>query len=155
MKGLGHSQKDFERIVLLPASRAYRRYLDRVSISRDWAVGAAALAIFVEGSVNDRREILEPSKPKTPVEIEKVVKNHPLVQHYGLSPDCLDLIRAHQMVEAGHRQDSYTMILTQVVDLKRQQAILMCLQRALHLWLRYRNSVARACVLEKPSKIGR
>jgi pyrroloquinoline quinone (PQQ) biosynthesis protein C len=155
MKGLGHSQKDFERIVLLPASRAYRRYLDRVSISRDWAVGAATLAIFVEGSVNDRREILEPSKPKTPVEIEKVVKNHSLVQHYGLSPDCLDLIRAHQMVEAGHRQDAYTMILTHVVDPKRQQAILMCLQRALHLWLRYRNSVARACGLEKPSKIGR
>ena len=38
-----------------------------MTASRDWVVGAAALAVFVEGSIKDRQEIQEPSKPKTDV----------------------------------------------------------------------------------------
>jgi pyrroloquinoline-quinone synthase len=63
MEGMGYQRKAFERIDLLPASRVYRKWLDRVSVSRDWVIGAAALTIFVEGSVNDRQEISSPSKP--------------------------------------------------------------------------------------------
>ena len=52
-----------------PVAR-YRAWLEQVSNSRDWVVGAAALAVFVEGSVKDRARNSEPSKPKTEEEIE-------------------------------------------------------------------------------------
>lgn len=151
MTGLGYKRKDFEHIDLLPASRTYRRWLDRVSLNSDWMIGAAALTIFVEGSVNDRLEILKPSKPKNPNEIEDIVKKHPLVRYHGLSPDYLDLIRAHQMVEAGHRHDAYNMVLSHAVHPRQQQQILACLNKSLHLWRRYRDAVARACGLKKAS----
>ena len=149
MQGLGYPAKDFQDIPLLPASRRYRNWLDRVSATRDWVIGAAALTIFVEGSINDRQEIQEPSKPKTQSEIEDIVRQHPLVQYHGLSPDCLDLVRAHQLVEAGHRQDAYAMILSHAREPNRQEAVLVCLKKTLHLWLRYRDGVAHACGLKK------
>jgi len=149
MRGLGYHAKEFQDIQLLPASRRYRNWLDRVSAHRDWVIGAAALTIFVEGSINDRREIHEPSKPKTQSEIEDIVRQHPLVRYHGLSPDCLDLVRAHQLVEAGHRQDAYAMILPLTREPKRQEAVLACLKKTLHLWLRYRDGVAHACGLKK------
>jgi pyrroloquinoline-quinone synthase len=150
MEGLGYSRKGFDRIALFAASRTYRAWLDRVSASRDWVIGAAALTIFVEGSLNDRQEISNPSKPKTKAEIEEIVKKHPLVQHHGVSPDCMDLIRAHQMVEAGHRHDAHTMIINYAVTAIQQQNVLACLNTSLRVWLRYRDAVARACGLEKP-----
>lgn len=149
MEGMGYSRKGFDRIALLPASRNYRAWLDRVSVSRDWVIGAAALTIFVEGSINDRHEISNPSKPKTKMEIEEVVKKHPLVLHHGVSPDCMDLVRAHQMVEAGHRHDAHTMILNYAATSTQQQHVLACLNKSLRMWLGYRDAVARACGLKK------
>ncbi len=149
MEGMGYPRKGFDRITLLPASRAYRAWLDRVSISRDWVIGAAALTIFVEGSVHDRQEISNPSKPKTKTEIEEIVKKHPLVQHHGVSPDSMDLVRAHQMVEAGHRHDAHTMILSYAITSSQQRQVLACLNTSLRVWLRYRDAVARACGLTK------
>lgn len=149
MRGLGYDTKDFQGIKLLEASRRYRNWLDSVSANRDWVVGTAALTIFVEGSKNDRQEILEPSKPKSAAEIEEIVRQHPLVRYHGLAPSHMDLIRAHQMVEAGHRQDAYAMILPYTGERKRQEAVLACLKNTLHLWLRYRDGVARACGLKK------
>jgi len=150
MEGLGFQADSFNAIRLLPASRAYRAWLDRVSSHRDWVIGAAALTIFVEGSVKDRQEILEPSKPKTTEEIESTVQHHPLVQFHGLSPDHMDLIRSHQMVEAGHRHDAYNMVVGQSTTRGRQQAVLRCLKKSLKLWLAYRDAVAIACGLKKP-----
>ena len=83
-----------------------------LSYHRQWIVGAAALTVFVEGSVKDRKKLDDPSKPKTAEEIESIVQRHPLVRHYGLSPDSMDLIRSHQMVEAGHRHDAYEMVVS-------------------------------------------
>ena len=145
MEGLGFRRVDFESIKPLPASRIYRAWLDRVSASRDWVVGAAAMAIFVEGSVKDRREILEPSKPKTSEEIEAYVQAHPLVRHQRVSPGALDLIRAHQKVESGHRQDAYDMVVNFATSRVQQQVVLACVQKSLDLWLKYRDGVARAC----------
>jgi pyrroloquinoline-quinone synthase len=150
MEGMGYSRKGFERIALFPESRAYRAWLDRISVHRDWVMGAAALTIFVEGSINDRHEISNPSKPKTQAEIEEIVKKHPLVQHHGVSPECMDLVRAHQMVEAGHRQDAHAMVLNYAVTATQQQQVLACLSTSLRVWLRYRDAVARACGLTKP-----
>jgi pyrroloquinoline quinone (PQQ) biosynthesis protein C len=113
-------------------------------------IGAAVLTIFVEGSVKDRQEILEPSKPKTAEEIESTVQQHPLVQFHGLSPQHMDLIRSHQMVEAGHRHDAYDMVVGQASTRSQQQAVLASLKKSLKLWLAYRDAVAKACGLKKP-----
>jgi pyrroloquinoline quinone (PQQ) biosynthesis protein C len=150
MEGIGFQANSFDAIRMLPASRRYRAWLDRVSTSRDWVIGAAVLTIFVEGSVKDRQEILEPSKPKTAEEIESTVQQHPLVRFHGLSPQHMDLIRSHQMVEAGHRHDAYDMVVGQASTRSQQQAVLASLKKSLKLWLAYRNAVAKACGLKKP-----
>ncbi|MGE3151882.1 MAG: TenA family transcriptional regulator [Nitrospiraceae bacterium] len=151
MEGLGYDVDDFRRARLLPAASIYRAWLERVSVYRDWVVGAAALAVFVEGSVKDRREIAEPSKPKSPDEIESYIAQHPLVRHHRIARTQMDLIRAHQQVEAGHRQDAYAMVLTHATTARQQRAVLTCLSKALALWVKYRDEVAKACRLRKPS----
>ena len=151
MEGLGFHASDFDRVKLLPSSRAYSAWLDAVSNKREWVLGAAALTIFVEGSVKDRRGILEPSQPKTKDEIEAAIAAHPLVRHHGVPPARMDLIRAHQTVEAGHRHDAYEMVVGHAVTAAQQRAVLACLKKSLSLWLRYRDGIAKACHL----KIGR
>lgn len=150
MEGLGFGAKDFERIALLPSSRTYRAWLDAVSNKPDWILGAAALTIFVEGSIKDRQEILAPSKPKTKDDIEAAIAAHPLVRHHGLAPSSMDLIRAHQAVEAGHRHDAYDMVAGYAVTAAQQKAVLACLKKSLSLWLRYRDGIAKECGLRKP-----
>lgn len=148
MQGFGLATGDFERIRLLPAARAYRSWLDRVTGQPDWVRAAATLAIFVEGSVKDRQEILQPGAPRTAREIEQVVSNHPLVRYHGVSPACMDLTRAHQLVESGHRHDAYAMVAAGVSSGRQQRMVIACLEKSLELWLRYRDAVARACGLE-------
>ena len=150
MAGLGLSAHDFENVRLLPAGRRYRAWLDRASKNRDWVIGAAVLTVFVEGSVKDRAEIAHPSKPKTAEEIEAIVQRHSLVKYHGLSPDSMDLIRAHQMVESGHRHDAYIMVVNYATTQTQQQAVLRCLKKCLTLWQAYRDAVAKACRLKKP-----
>lgn len=149
MAGLGFSASAFEAVPLLPAARRYRAWLERASRHRDWVVGAAALTVFVEGSVKDRKELTEPSKPKTAEEIESIVQQHTIVRRYGVSPDSMDLIRAHQMVEAGHRHDAYDMVVNYATSRSQQQSVLSCLKKCLALWTAYRDEVARACGLKK------
>ncbi|MEO8325378.1 MAG: iron-containing redox enzyme family protein, partial [Nitrospirota bacterium] len=110
MEGLGFRSREFEKIQLLPATQRYRSWLERISTSSDWVLGAAVLTIFVEGSVNDRQELLHPVKSKAPRHIHEKIKHHPLVQYQGVSRQAMDLIRAHQMVETGHRHDAYAMV---------------------------------------------
>ena len=150
MRGLGFRQKDFDLIEVLPATRRYRAWLDRMSNHPDWVVGAAVMTIFVEGSVHDRVELRRPSRPKTPKQISEKIKNHPLVIFHGVPQKAMDLIRAHQLVEGGHRHDAYAMVVNQAKTRAQQDAILTTLQRTLTLWLRYRDGVARACQLTPP-----
>ena len=152
MEGLGFKRIEFENVILLPASQTYRHWLDEVTTGRDWLTGVAVLTIFVEGSLNDRSEIGKRSDGKTPAEIEAVVDRHPLVRHHGIAPANMDLIRAHQQVEAGHRQAAYGMVLRHTGGSAAQQdGILGALTSALEVWLRYRDSVAAACGLTRPS----
>lgn len=148
MEGLGFNAQDFERVRLLPASRTYRAWLDNMSSHRHWVMGAATLTIFVEGSVKDRNEIHEPSKPKSAEDIEAAIQNHPLVHYHGLPSDHMDLIRAHQLVEAGHRHDAYDMVVNYTPP-ALQQSVLANLKKSLSLWLQYRNAVAHACGIKK------
>ena len=150
MHGLGFDSRVFFRATLLPASLRYRRWLEQVTASRDWVVGAAALAVFVEGSIKDRQEILEPSKPKTEAEIEAYIDAHPLIRHHKIERQHMDLIRAHQKVEAGHRQDAYTMVVNYAGRRSQQNAVLACVRQGLTLWMAYRDGIAKACKLAKP-----
>ena len=145
MKGLGFRNGGFTNIDLLPASRRYRRWLDVVANNGEWVVGAAVLTIFVEGSMHDRRELRHPSPDRSPQDIEAHIHNHPLVQHHGLSPADMDLSRAHQMVENGHRHDAYHMVVNHAKGVHQQQTVLTSMHKSLELWLRYRDGVARAC----------
>ena len=145
MKGLGFQPRAFSNVDLLPASRRYRQWLDRVSNHREWVVGVAVHTIFVEGSIHDRREIRNAVAQRGPHDIEGHIQNHPLVKFHGLSPADMDLSRAHQMVENGHRQDAYHMVVNYATDAQQQQEVLAAMEKSLDLWLRYRNGVARAC----------
>lgn len=151
MQGLGYDMAAFERARMLPASAAYRRWLDRRTAGRTWIFGAAVMAIFVEGSVKDRKEITAPAKPPSEADIEAYVDAHPLVKHHGVDRDHMDLIRAHQKVESGHRRDAYDMVVRHVSSRREQDEVLACLQHSLTLWLRYRDGIARACRLRKLS----
>ena len=46
MRGLGFDGETFRRTKLLPASARYRAWLEKVTASRDWVVGAASLAVL-------------------------------------------------------------------------------------------------------------
>jgi pyrroloquinoline quinone (PQQ) biosynthesis protein C len=147
MKGCGFAESEFANIRLLPAARAYRAWLDRLTKQRDWVRAAATMAIFVEGSINDRHEILHAGAPKTEREIEDAVRGHPLVRYHGLSPVFMDLTRAHQKVEGGHRHHAYAMVIAGADGWSHQHAVIGCVEKSLELWLRYRDAVARACGL--------
>lgn len=149
MEGLGFDMTRFERTRLLSGGTAYRRWLERCTANRDWVIGAAVMAIFVEGSVKDRKEISEPSKPKTQEEIETYVSEHHLVRHQKIARGHMDLIRAHQKVESGHRQDAYDMVSNYATTRSQQETVIACVRKSLTLWHRYRDGVARACKLIK------
>lgn len=148
MGGLGYRAKDFESVHLLPAARAYRTWLDTMSAHPQWVMAAATLTIFVEGSVKDRKELLEPSHRKQTRTIESMIHQHPLVRYHGVSPVKMDLIRAHQQVEAGHRHDAYEMVVNHTPPIL-QRSVLACIKKSLALWLTYRDAVAKACGIEK------
>jgi pyrroloquinoline-quinone synthase len=150
MNGLGFSPELLEQATLLPASRAYREWLDSITGQADWLVSIAVLTIFVEGSIHDRRELLHSASPKTPQEIEDLISAHPLVRHHGLSPDVMDLVRAHQMVEAGHRHDAYETVVGYAEKADQQSRVLDALRLSLDRWLRYRDGVADACGIVRP-----
>ena len=148
MEGCGYRREQFARVQLLPGARAYREFLDRVSWERPWVVGGAVLTIFVEGSVNERRELaaLEQA-PQTDAEIEAHLREHPLVRLHKLDPKFLELQRVHKKVEGGHRRDAWDGVLGNAAG--HEQAVIAAVERALQLWLAYRDDVARACGIER------
>src|SRR3954464_13219674 len=90
MEGCGFRRSDFEEVKLLPAASRYRKLLDEATGSHPWVGGAAVMTIFVEGSVNERRE-LEETAVESDAEIEAAVRKHPLVRLHGIDPKFLDL----------------------------------------------------------------
>src|SRR5687767_394850 len=140
-RGLGMDLTRFERIELLPASHAYRAYLDRCTLEGGWEVAAAVTTLFLEGTKFERGE-LEESAPRRPA---PPLSEHPLVRHYGLPVEALALTRAHRTIEGGHRRAAWSNLLDHVTEEVRQQAVVASMQGALEHWLRYRDDVAAAC----------
>jgi pyrroloquinoline-quinone synthase len=132
---------------LEPEATAYRALLDQRSLSAPWIVGAAVLTIFVEGSVHERAEM---SGARTLPPVDEAILAHPMVLHYGCPPEVLRLPRAHRAVEAGHRRDAWDMVLGHA-EPGSEGAIAGALEEALAMWLAYRDGVARAMGLSRPS----
>ncbi|MCA1829767.1 MAG: iron-containing redox enzyme family protein [Myxococcales bacterium] len=144
MEGCGYSRADFERVQLLPGARAYREFLDQASWGKPWVVGAAVLTIFVEGSANERAELAALERaPQTDDEIEASLRKHPLVRIHKLDPKFLELQRVHKKVEGGHRRDAWDAVLGNARG--HEEAVASALERALELWLGYRDDVVQAC----------
>ena len=103
------------------------------------------MTIFVEGSANDRREIMASTHTvETDEEIERAIDAHPLVRVHGVPRAAMALTRAHRKVEAGHRHDAWRAVLAHVKPEERV-AVVEAMERALTLWLAYRDEIARAC----------
>jgi pyrroloquinoline-quinone synthase len=62
----------------------------------------------------------------------------------------MGLVRAHQLVEAGHRHDAYDMVVNYTPPALRP-LVLASVTKSLALWLNYRDAVAKACGIPKPS----
>jgi pyrroloquinoline quinone (PQQ) biosynthesis protein C len=143
MEGCGFSRSGFGEVELLPAANRYRTLLDEISGLDHWVVGAAVLTIFVEGSVNERRE-MEKTGPDSDSEIEAAIRQHPLVRVHGLDPKFLELQRVHKKVEGGHRLDAWKMVLGHA-PARLEDRVVQMVERALERWLAYRDDVAQAC----------
>jgi len=146
-RGLGMDLRRFEDVTLLPGAARYRAVLDDAAQNRGWEVAAAISTIFIEGTPWERGE-LDPSAPKRPV---PPLEEHPLVKHYGLPLESLALTRAHRQVEGGHRSAAWRCILGNVGPEARRRVV-QSMEEALSAWLAYRDDVATACGLVRPSR---
>jgi pyrroloquinoline-quinone synthase len=143
-RGLGMDLGRFDRVALLPAAVAYRAILDRATEESGWAVAAAVMTLFVEGTRYERGE-LDATAEKRP---EPPLSQHPLVVHYGLALEHLALTRAHRTVEGEHRAAAWRMMLDHVAPSEREP-VCDAMRVALAAWLAYRDDVAQACGLER------
>src|SRR5262249_37404730 len=131
---------------LEPEAIAYRTLLNELSGSPPWVVGAAVLAIFVEGSVHERAEL---AGTRVQPSIDEAVAQHPMVLHYGCPPEKLRLARAHRAVEGGHRLDAWRMVIEHATEPEVMAAVVQHVETAHAAWLRYRDGVARAMRLDR------
>ena len=140
--GLGIDRAAITEAKPLAESAAYRAFLDEVSISPPWVIGAAVLTVFVEGSVHERAEI---AGTRAQLPVEEAIAAHPMVKHYGCPPAAMDLVRAHRAVEGGHRVDAWRMVTDHAQG--HEDAIAAAVERAHTLWLAYRDGVCRAAAI--------
>lgn len=143
MEGLGFARQALASPspALEPEAVEYRAYLDRASLEAPWIVGAAVLTIFVEGSVNERAELAGTRELPT---VEDQVRAHPMVAHYGCPPERMKLVRAHRLVEGGHRRDAWASVLDHVSEAETADRVAVAVARAHEKWMRYREAVYRA-----------
>lgn len=150
MDGLGYSRAALESTEppLEPEAIEYRRFLEEVSAEPPWQIGAAVLTIFLEGSRHERAE-MEGTKPEERP-IEQAIAEHPLVRVHGCPPEKMRLVRVHRLVEGGHRDDAWSMVLGYAGDDGPiAEGVAAAMEQALSHWLAYRDGVARRIGLEK------
>lgn len=151
MEGCGYDRARFTTVTLGPRASAYRTMLDEVTFGGPWIVGCAVMTLFVEGSVNDRKELAESSSaPPDTTTLEALVRAHPLVRVHHVSPDAMELMRVHRRVEGGHRHDAWHAVLDHAQP-HETEAIVGAMRRALTLWKAYRDEVSERCGLSRPT----
>ena len=138
-RGLGYDMSRFEAIELLPAAKRYRAFLDDACQNQGWEVAAAISTLFIEGTPHERGEV-EADAPKRPT---PPLSEHPLVKHYGLPLENLELTKAHREVEGEHRQAAWRILLSHIAP-EKEAAVLAAMDEALRLWKAYRDDVAQA-----------
>lgn len=143
-RGLGMDLARFEAVEYLPGSARYRDYLDLTTQHMGWPVATAVTTLFLEGTRYDRGEI-EEGAAKRPV---PPLSEHPLVKHYGLPLEDLELTKTHRMVEGDHRAAAWHIVLDHVPAAARQDVI-EAMSITCERWLAYRDDVARACGLSR------
>lgn len=143
-RGLGFDLARFEKVSLLPAAAVYRKFLDEATQERGWAVAAAIVTLFVEGTPHERA-LFDPSAEPRP---EPPLAEHPLVVHYGLPLESLALTKAHRGVEGEHRKAAWKVMLDHVHPLERRDVV-DAMHEAVNAWLGYRDDVAVLCGLSK------
>jgi pyrroloquinoline-quinone synthase len=132
---------------LHPAARRYRDFLRERSSAAPWQAAVALLTIFVEGSVNERAELAGTYVRRRG---EEAVREHALVKFYGCPPEAMVLTRAHAEIEGSHRGDAWQMVLGHAAEgSEAAAAAVQTCERALELWLAYRDGVAEAMGLER------
>jgi hypothetical protein len=143
-RGLNMDLSRFEQVALLPGAARYRAFLDETTLRGGWEVGAAVTTLFVEGTVHERGE-LDASVPRRP---SPALEDHPLVKHYGLPLDHLQLTKAHRAVEGDHRKTAWR-LMREYVAPELYPRVIAAMDRALGFWLGYRDAVAEACGLTR------
>ena len=143
-KGLGFDLRRFADVILLPGAKHYRDTIDVLTIARGWAIAAAVVTVFIEGTSHDRA-LFDPAIPKRP---EPALSEHPLAKHYGLPLESLSLTKAHRGVEGDHRLAAWKVMLDHVVEVERS-TVVDAMQQVQRAWVRYRDDVAQACGLQK------
>lgn len=138
MGGLKYQTKEFEKIRLLPTSLAYRSYLDLVTLTKDWRIGAAVMTLFVEGSIDDRARLKQGYRPTT--SLQQKLKNHSLHKFHGLKLTDMDLVRAHHMVEGSHRKSAWETTL-HFIPKHLENEVVEAMLNALDLWQLFRDGV--------------
>jgi pyrroloquinoline quinone (PQQ) biosynthesis protein C len=149
MQGLGFSRDQFEegKAPLHPNAIRYRDFLRDESAREPWQSAVALLTIFVEGSVNERAELAGTFRRPEP---SLAVRRHPLVVHYGCPESAMELTHAHAAVEGGHRKDAWRVVVDHVPERSEVHARVVALcERALELWLAYRDGVAERMGLSR------
>ena len=149
MAGLGFDRRSFEAPdpPLEPEALHYRGLIERVTTEAPWVVGAAVLAVFVEGSLHERADL--EGRRVLPSAADAVAA-HPLVRHYGCPPGRMRLVRAHRAVESGHRADAWAMVLDHASDNSTlADGVISAVDEAQQAWLAYRDGVARAMGLRR------
>ena len=141
-RGLNMDLSRFEEVALLPGAARYRAFLDETTLRGGWEVGAAVTTLFIEGTSHERGEI-DPQAARRP---SPPLEEHPLVKHYGLSLEHLQLTKAHRAVEGDHRKTAWRVMREHVAP-EAHTRVIEAMERALTLWLGYRDAVAEACGL--------
>lgn len=145
MDGLGFDRESFsdDDAWLHPAAREYRDFLRSTSHAPPWQAAVALLTIFVEGSVNERKELSGEYVRRVEDPHE-----HPLVRHYGCPPEALTLRKVHATVEGGHRRDAWTVVLGNVEpDGSVAKVVIDTITQAGSMWRAYRDGVAQRMAL--------
>lgn len=143
-KGLGFDVARFADVTLLPGAKHYRDTLDALTIARGWAIAAAVVTVFIEGT-SQERVLFDPTVPPRPA---PALAEHPLAKHYGLPLASLALTKAHRGVEGEHRLAAWRVMLDFVPEVERP-AVVDAMQQTQRAWLRYRDDVAQACGLTR------
>jgi hypothetical protein len=149
MAGLGFAADAFDDDDpwLHPAARRYRDFLVERASAAPWQTAVALLTIFVEGSLNERRELDGTFVRRTG---EDAVREHPLVKHHGCPPEAMTLTRAHAQVEGGHRNEAWRVVLGHVREGSHvARAVVATCDEALARWVAYRDGVAERMGVER------